>query len=94
MSPVSYRLVESDLKLRAIYGSYRETYNMDGLAFTLMISVLVFAIAWCAVRAIARGDCHAGSDILTGGRFFIVVRIERASHFDEQGHRITTHLVI
>ncbi len=53
MSPVSYRLVESDRKLRAIYGAYRETYNMGGLVFTLAISVLVFAIAWCVVRAIA-----------------------------------------
>ena len=53
MSPVSHQLVGSDPRLRAIYGAYRETYNMDGLVFTLAISVLVFAIAWCAVRAIA-----------------------------------------
>jgi len=53
MSPVSYRLVENDLKLRAIYGRYQEVYHWDGLVFTLVASLAVFALAWCAVQGIA-----------------------------------------
>lgn len=53
MRPVSYRMVENDLKLRAIYGRYQELYNLDGLLFTLLASCIVFAIAWSAVRGIA-----------------------------------------
>jgi hypothetical protein len=53
MSPVSYRMVEDNLKLRAIYGRYQELYNLDGLAFTLLASCVVFAMAWVAVRGIA-----------------------------------------
>src|SRR5689334_3833196 len=55
MNPVSYRLVEHNLKLRAIYGRYEEIYNWDGLLFTLVASFAVFALAWCAVRGIAAG---------------------------------------
>ena len=55
MNPVSYRLVEHNLKLRAIYGRYQEMYNWDGLLFTLVASLAVFALAWCAVRGIAAG---------------------------------------
>ena len=39
MNPVSYRMVENDLDLRAIYGRYQEIYNLDGLAFTLIAVV-------------------------------------------------------
>jgi hypothetical protein len=53
MNPVSYRLVENDQNLRAIYGRYQEIYNMDGLLFTLAASCVAFAIALCAVRGIA-----------------------------------------
>jgi hypothetical protein len=53
MNPVSYRLVENDLKLRAIYGRYQEIYNWDGLLFTLVGSLAMFALAWCAVQGIA-----------------------------------------
>jgi hypothetical protein len=53
MSPVSYRMVENNYKLRAIYGRYQETYNFDGLVLTLVASFAVFALAWCAVQAIA-----------------------------------------
>jgi hypothetical protein len=53
MNPVSYRLVETNLKLRAIYGRYQEIYNWDGLVFTLVVSLAVFALAWCAVQGIA-----------------------------------------
>src|ERR1700681_815988 len=53
MSPVSYRMVEDNLKLRAIYGRYQEFYNLDGLLFTLLASCVVFAIAWVAARGIA-----------------------------------------
>ncbi|MGA8060348.1 MAG: hypothetical protein WB999_19030 [Candidatus Binataceae bacterium] len=53
MNPVSYRMVENDLELRAIYGRYQEIYSLDGLAFTLIASFAVFAIALCAVRGIA-----------------------------------------
>jgi hypothetical protein len=53
MSPVSYRMVENNLKLRAIYGRYQELYNLNGLAFTLLASCVVFAMAWVAVRGIA-----------------------------------------
>ena len=53
MNPVSYRMVENDLDLRAMYGRYQEIYNLDGLAFTLITSFAVFAIALCAVRGIA-----------------------------------------
>ena len=53
MNPVSYRMVENDLELRAIYGRYQETYNLDGLAFTLIASFAVLAMAFCAVRGIA-----------------------------------------
>ena len=54
MNPVSYRLVENNLKLRAIYGRYQEIYNWNGLLFTLAASLAVFAVAWCGVRAIAQ----------------------------------------
>ncbi len=53
MNPVSYRMVENNLKLRAIYGRYQEIYNLHGLAFTLIASFAVFAMAWFAVRGIA-----------------------------------------
>ena len=53
MNPVSYRLVENDRDLRAIYGRYQEIYNMDGLVFTLATSYVAFAIAFCVVRGIA-----------------------------------------
>jgi len=53
MNPVSYRLVENDQNLRTIYGRYQEIYNTDGLVFTLAVSCVGFAIAWCAVRGIA-----------------------------------------
>jgi hypothetical protein len=53
MSPVSYRMVADNLKLRAIYGRYQEIYRPNGLLFTLMTSCLVFAIAWAVVRGIA-----------------------------------------
>jgi hypothetical protein len=53
MSPVSYRMVENNFGLRSIYGRYQEIYNLDGLAFTLIASFAVFAMALCAVRGIA-----------------------------------------
>jgi len=53
MHPVSYRMVQDNIQLRAIYGRYQETFNMDGLAFTLLTSFVAFALAWIAVRAIA-----------------------------------------
>lgn len=53
MNPVSYRLVEDNFKLRAIYGEYQEVYNWDGLLLTLVASFVVFALAWCAVQGIA-----------------------------------------
>jgi hypothetical protein len=53
MNPVSYRMVENNLDLRAIYGRYQEIYNLNGLAFTLLASFAVFAIALFAVRGIA-----------------------------------------
>ena len=53
MSPVSYRMVENNLDFRAIYGRYQEIYSLDGLAFTLITSFAVFAMALCAVRGIA-----------------------------------------
>jgi hypothetical protein len=53
MNPVSFRLVENNLKLRAIYGRYQEIYNWDGLLFTLAASLVVFGLAWCMVRGIA-----------------------------------------
>ncbi len=53
MSPVSYRMVENNFELRSIYGRYQEIYNLDGLAFTLIASFAVFAMALCAVRGIA-----------------------------------------
>src|SRR6185437_3359900 len=53
MNPVSYHLVENNLRLRALYGRYQETYDFNGLVFTLIVSFVVFAMAWGAVRAIA-----------------------------------------
>jgi hypothetical protein len=53
MNPVSYRLVENDRNLRAIYGRYQEIYNMDGLAFTVAASCVAFVIVLCAVRGFA-----------------------------------------
>jgi hypothetical protein len=53
MNPVSYRFVEDNLKLHAIYGRYQELYNIDGLAFTMVASCVAFAIAWGAVRGLA-----------------------------------------
>jgi hypothetical protein len=53
MNPVSYRLVEDNRKLRAIYGRYQEIFNWDGRLFTFMASLVVFPLAWCMVRAIA-----------------------------------------
>jgi hypothetical protein len=53
MSPVSYRMVADNLKLRAIYGRYQELYDLDGLIFTLVASCVAFGMAWVAVRGIA-----------------------------------------
>lgn len=53
MNPVSYHLVENNLRLRVLYGRYQETYDLNGLVFTLIVSFVVFAMAWGAVRAIA-----------------------------------------
>jgi len=50
--PVNFRLVENNHKLRAIYGRYQEIYHWDGLLFTLVASLAVFVLAWCAVRGI------------------------------------------
>jgi hypothetical protein len=60
MNPVSYRLVENNLKLRAIYGRYQEIYNWDGLLFTLVASLVVFALAWCVVQGIAEAIATPG----------------------------------
>ena len=54
MNPVGYRLVESDVHLKAIYGRFQEIYNWYGLVPTLVIAFAVFALAWCAVQGIAR----------------------------------------
>jgi len=53
MNPISYRIVEDNPQLRAIYGRYQEVYSLDGLALTLAASLVVCAIACCAVRGIA-----------------------------------------
>jgi hypothetical protein len=53
MNPVSCRLVENNRKLHAIYGRYQEIYNWNGLLFTLLASLVVFALAWCVVRVFA-----------------------------------------
>jgi len=60
MSPVSYRMVADNLKLRAIYGRYQEIYRPNGLLFTLMTSCLVFAIAW----AVVRGEAETGITLM------------------------------
>jgi len=60
MSPVSYRMVDNNYKLRAIYGRYQETYNLDGLVLTLVASLAVFALAWCAVQVIASAMASSG----------------------------------
>jgi hypothetical protein len=64
MNPVSYRLVENDRNLRAIYGRYQEIYNMDGPAFTVAASCIAFVIVLCAVRGIA--FTMTGSEIKPG----------------------------
>jgi hypothetical protein len=51
--PVSFRLVENDPGLKALYGRYQEIYNWDGLTFTLVASFAVFVLVWCTLRAIA-----------------------------------------
>jgi hypothetical protein len=53
MNPVSYRLVQDNLKLSAIYGRYQELCDLDGLALTLAASCVVGAMAWLTVRGIA-----------------------------------------
>jgi hypothetical protein len=53
MNPISYRIVEDNPQLLAIYGRYQEVYSLDGLALTLAASLVVCAIACCAVRGIA-----------------------------------------
>jgi hypothetical protein len=53
INPVSYRLVENDRNLRAIYGRYQEIYNMDGLVFAVAASCVAFVIVLCAARGIA-----------------------------------------
>jgi hypothetical protein len=53
MNPVSYLLVQDNLKLSAIYGRYQEFCDLDGLAFTLAASCVVGAMAWLIVRGIA-----------------------------------------
>ena len=53
MNPISYRIVEDNPQLHAIYGRYQEVYCLDGLALTLVASLVVCAIACYAVRAIA-----------------------------------------
>jgi hypothetical protein len=59
MNPVSYRLVEDNRKLRVIYGRYQEIFNWDGPLFTL-VGLVVFALAWCVVRAIAEAIATPG----------------------------------
>lgn len=56
MRPVTFRLVENNPDLRAIYGRYQEIFHWDGLLFTLSASFVVFALAWCAVRGIAEAN--------------------------------------
>jgi hypothetical protein len=48
MNPVSYRMVEDNLKLHAIYGRYQELYNLDGLVFTMVAPCV--ALRWRGVR--------------------------------------------
>jgi hypothetical protein len=53
ITPVSYRFVENDPGLKALYGRYQEIYNWDGLIFTLVASFAVFVLVWCTLRTIA-----------------------------------------
>jgi hypothetical protein len=50
--PVSYRFVENDPRLKALYGRYQEIYNWDGLTFTLVASFAVFILVWSTLGAI------------------------------------------
>jgi len=53
LTPVSAYLTEQTPYLRAVSGKYREVFDLSGLFPILAASVVVFTLAWCAVRGIA-----------------------------------------
>jgi hypothetical protein len=93
MSPVSYRLVENDHSLRAIYGRYQEINNWNGLILTLALSIVVFTLAWFAVQGIARPTRIRRSwDYVNANVRALVLQItERDSYI---GFRATHHVLL
>jgi hypothetical protein len=55
---VSYRLVENNRKLRALYGRYQEIYNWVGLSYIGSIPCCIHSGVVCRMRN-RRGGSHS-----------------------------------
>ncbi|HKN01539.1 MAG TPA: hypothetical protein VJX23_13570 [Candidatus Binataceae bacterium] len=67
LTPVTAYLREQTPYLRGVSGKYREVLDLDGLIPVLLVSLVVFAAAWCIVRGVAlvladsRGSADPGT---------------------------------
>ncbi|HVB80865.1 MAG TPA: hypothetical protein VNE82_13075 [Candidatus Binataceae bacterium] len=53
LTPVTAYLAEQTPYLRAVSGKYHELFDLSGVLPVVVVSLVVFAMAWCAVRGIA-----------------------------------------
>jgi hypothetical protein len=52
LTPVSGYLVETNPLRRAVSGRYQEVFSMNGVASTVLVSLIVFALVWWTTRVI------------------------------------------
>lgn len=50
LTPVTGRLVEVETFRRAVSGQYQEVVSLDGVMFTVLGSLVVFAMVWWMMR--------------------------------------------
>jgi large-conductance mechanosensitive channel len=50
LTPVSGRLIELDSFRRTVSGRYQEVLSLNGVMFTVMGSLVVFALVWLMMR--------------------------------------------
>jgi hypothetical protein len=50
LTPVSGRLIEVSSFRRAVSGRYQEVVSLNGVAFTVLVSLVVFALVWWMMR--------------------------------------------
>jgi hypothetical protein len=53
LTPVTAYLIEQTPYLRGVSGKYHELFDLSGVLPVVLASLVVFALAWCAVRGIA-----------------------------------------